>query len=187
MQQISPVARPAGRSWGELCQQFKKKDTTSHRWHHIKLCPWGAVNKVMKASWQKSTTFDCKKPMSSAKSEWASVQDVYPKHTVGISPSVHRSGAEQTLGTELGTPFCRAGAWQRPSQLPLCSCAHISFHSKGEAEVKSKSEEYQSLHKYLGSIFLTRRVTATSRYEHHRWRDKLIKRLHILEFLNDRV
>lgn len=25
MQQISPAAHPAGRSWGELCQQFRKK------------------------------------------------------------------------------------------------------------------------------------------------------------------
>ena len=88
MQQFSPVALPVCRSklllrW--VMSTIRKQDATSDRWQCIKCCPWNAVDKLMKASWQKATTFDCKKPMSSTKYEWILVYDVHLKHMVAVS------------------------------------------------------------------------------------------------------
>lgn len=97
MQYISPVAPPVCRSklllrW--VMSTIRKQDATSDRWQGIKHCSWNAVDKLMKASWQKATTFDSKKPMFSTKYEWILVHDLHLKHTAAVS---HPAG--QVCGT----------------------------------------------------------------------------------------
>lgn len=171
MQQISPVALPVCRSKLLLrlvMSIIRKQDATCDRWQCIKPCPWNAVNKLMKASWQKATTFDCKKPMSSTKYEWILVHNVRLKHTAAVSHPVGQVCGRVDPASP-GPPVLQS--WGPSETHHSFLYAPVpTFPSAGKERLWPKRKANLrsiSLHKYLGSVFLTQRITDISIYENN--------------------
>lgn len=160
---------------------IQKQDAASDRWQRVKHCPWSAVNKLVKASWQKATTFDCKKANVFSK-VWMSMD-------VGCVTKAHH-GCISPFGTDLGRadPLSPGHPALQSLAKTITSsfmCPHLLPQQRrgwSKKQIWGKSVSTQ--------IFGLQLSYTKSNFRQPVWKSfigKLMKWWHILEFLNDKV